>query len=127
MIISSRTPEGFPTRCTLCGTETNLEFSYPAGDAPCPSCGHLLWFSAKVFSSLQERLSELLGVAADRISPDSLIVELGADSLDVVELVMELEEEFDFDIPDDAASRMNTLGDLIRYIEERKRGLANPR
>ena len=43
-----------------------------------------------------------------------------ADSLDFVELVMELEEEFDVDIPDEVAARMNTFGDVIRYIQSRR-------
>jgi len=42
---SSRTPEGEPNRCPVCGHEVRIEPSYPPGDAPCPCCGHLLWFS----------------------------------------------------------------------------------
>ena len=41
---SSRTPEGQPNRCPVCGKEIRIEPSHPAGDAPCPCCGHLLWF-----------------------------------------------------------------------------------
>ena len=44
MIPSSRTPEGEPNCCPLCGHEVRVEVSYPPGDAPCPHCGHLLWF-----------------------------------------------------------------------------------
>ena len=44
MIPSSRTPEGEPLCCPLCGHEVRVEVSHPAGDAPCPHCGHLLWF-----------------------------------------------------------------------------------
>ena len=44
MIPSSRTPEGEPNYCPLCGHEVRVDVSYPAGDAPCPYCGHLLWF-----------------------------------------------------------------------------------
>jgi hypothetical protein len=44
MTISSRTPEGLPNRCPVCGGDVRLEPSHPAGDAPCPHCGHLLWF-----------------------------------------------------------------------------------
>jgi hypothetical protein len=46
MIPSSRTPEGEPNCCPLCGHEVRVDVSYPAGDAPCPHCGHLLWFWA---------------------------------------------------------------------------------
>ncbi|WP_442511271.1 STAS domain-containing protein [Novipirellula sp. SH528] len=44
MIISSRTPEGAPNRCPVCGAEIQVEPSRPPGDAPCPNCGQLLWF-----------------------------------------------------------------------------------
>src|SRR5262245_61157421 len=44
MTPSSRTPEGEPNRCPVCGSELRLEPSRPPGDAPCPSCGSLLWF-----------------------------------------------------------------------------------
>src|SRR5262249_16413716 len=45
MVISSRTPEGQPNHCPVCKTELRIEPSDPAGDAPCPRCGHLLWFT----------------------------------------------------------------------------------
>ncbi len=120
MTISSRTPEGLPSRCPLCGAATKLEFSLPSGDAPCPNCGHLLWSSAELLSSFQNRFAETLGVATDRITPDTTFAELGADSLDTVELVMELEEEFDISIPDDAAERIQNVGDLIRYVSRQQ-------
>src|SRR5688572_28909820 len=41
---SSRTPEGVPNRCPVCGRRARIEPSVPPGDAPCPHCGHLLWF-----------------------------------------------------------------------------------
>jgi anti-anti-sigma factor len=44
MIISSRTPEGSPNHCPVCGSEVKIEPSDPSGDAPCPRCGHPLWF-----------------------------------------------------------------------------------
>ncbi len=44
MVISSRTPEGTPNRCPVCGNDLRLEPSWPNLDGPCPSCGHLLWF-----------------------------------------------------------------------------------
>jgi anti-anti-sigma factor len=44
LVISSRTPEGLPNRCPLCGAVNAIEPSNPPGDAPCPNCGHLLWF-----------------------------------------------------------------------------------
>ena len=62
MTVSSRTPEGYPADCPLCGAATNLEFSDPAGDAPCPSCGHLLWMSADLLAKLQSHFANSLGL-----------------------------------------------------------------
>jgi acyl carrier protein len=93
MIVSSRTPEGYPSRCTLCGAASNLEFSDPAGDAPCPNCGHLLWLSAQLLTSFQSQFANRLGATTERITPETSLADLGADSLDTVELVMEFEEE----------------------------------
>jgi acyl carrier protein len=109
MIISSRTPEGLPHRCPVCGKIAALEPAYPAGDSVCPSCGHwLVWF--------RDRLGIDLTV-------DSLLNEdLAADSLDIVELVMELEEELDINISDEDAQKIRTVGDAIRYIERLRRG-----
>ena len=45
MVISSRTPEGMPNHCPVCGADLKIEPSHPPGDAPCPRCGHLLWFT----------------------------------------------------------------------------------
>jgi acyl carrier protein len=64
---------------------------------------------------------EHLGVEADKVAPDaSFIDDLGADSLDIVELVMAFEEEFGVEIPDDAAEKIGTVGDAIKYIEDNK-------
>ncbi len=60
-----------------------------------------------------------LGVDKEKIAPEtSFVNDLGADSLDTVELVMELEEEFDINIPDDAAEKISTVGQAIEFIEE---------
>jgi acyl carrier protein len=64
---------------------------------------------------------EHLGVEADKVTQDaSFIDDLGADSLDIVELVMAFEEEFGVEIPDDAAEKITTVGDATKYIEEHK-------
>lgn len=64
---------------------------------------------------------EHLGVEADKVTEDaSFIDDLGADSLDIVELVMAFEEEFEVEIPDDAAEKITTVKDAINFIEERK-------
>ena len=60
-----------------------------------------------------------MGQSKEKVSEEtSFINDLGADSLDTVELVMELEDEFDLSIPDDAAEKIKTVGDAISYIEE---------
>ena len=64
---------------------------------------------------------EHLGVEEDKVTENaSFIDDLGADSLDIVELVMAFEEEFGVEIPDDAAEKINTVGGANRYIEENK-------
>ena len=73
--------------------------------------------------SVEERVIEIvreqMGVAKDQITKDtSFVNDLGADSLDTVELVMELEEEFDITIPDEKAEEIQTVGQAVAYIEE---------
>ena len=68
-------------------------------------------------------VSEQLGVDKEKISREtSFVNDLGADSLDTVELVMELEEEFDVDIPDDAADKIQTVGEAIDFIVQAQTG-----
>ncbi len=76
-------------------------------------------------ASVKERVidivAEQLGVDKEKITPEThFINDLGADSLDTVELVMELEEEFDISIPDDAAERIQTVGQAIDFIEKER-------
>lgn len=73
--------------------------------------------------SVEERVieivSEQMGVPKEQITKDtSFINDLGADSLDTVELVMELEEEFDITIPDEKAEEIQTVGQAVAYIEK---------
>ena len=64
---------------------------------------------------------EHLGVEAEKVTEDaSFIDDLGADSLDIVELVMAFEEEFGVEIPDDAAEKITTVNDAIAYLEANK-------
>ena len=66
-----------------------------------------------------EIVSEQLGVAADQIKMEtSFVNDLGADSLDKVELVMEFEDEFDINIPDEDAEKIQTVGEAVKYIKE---------
>lgn len=63
-------------------------------------------------------IEEQLGVDAERVKPEaSFIDDLGADSLDIVELVMAMEEEFDLEIPDEDAEKLKTVSDVTSYIE----------
>ncbi|MFH0877972.1 MAG: acyl carrier protein [Candidatus Omnitrophota bacterium] len=65
-------------------------------------------------------IAEQLGVKPEEVTPEASFVEdLGADSLDTVELVMALEEEFGIEIPDEDAEKMATVGDAVKYIEEK--------
>ncbi len=73
--------------------------------------------------NVQERVKniivEQLGVEADQVKPEAQFVnDLGADSLDTVELIMALEEEFDIEIPDEKAEKIKTVGEAVAYIEE---------
>ncbi len=76
-----------------------------------------------VEDKIREIIVEQLGVAAEEVVPEaSFIDDLGADSLDIVELVMAIEEEFGLEIPDEDAERMQSIGDAISYVEERTAG-----
>ncbi|QDU54660.1 acyl carrier protein [Aeoliella mucimassa] len=78
---------------------------------------------ASVLDRVADIVAEQLGVDKDKISPEtSFVNDLGADSLDTVELVMELEEEFDINIPDDAAEKIQTVGQAVDYIEKNGNG-----
>jgi acyl carrier protein len=71
--------------------------------------------------SIEARVKDIivdqLGVNADQVNPEAKFVEdLGADSLDTVELVMAFEEEFDIEVPDEEAEKLQSVGDVITYI-----------
>jgi acyl carrier protein len=109
LTVSSRTPEGLPARCPICRNSFLIEPSVPAGDAPCPSCGHLLWW-------FHDRFTQFAGP----VTPDTRFREdLKAESLEVVELIMELEESTGIHIPDQDYERIRTVGDLLRYLRDR--------
>ena len=75
--------------------------------------------------AVQERVKgiivEQLGVNPEQVTPTaSFIEDLGADSLDIVELVMAFEEEFSVEVPDEDAEKLQTVGDVIKYIEDKQ-------
>ena len=73
-------------------------------------------------TKVREKISEQLGVATDEVTPEaSFIEDLGADSLDIVELVMAFEEAFDLDIPDEDAEKIATVKNAVDYIESKKK------
>ncbi len=77
--------------------------------------------SADTLERVRKVTVEQLGVKAEEVvEAASFTEDLGADSLDVVELVMALEDEFSIDIPDDDVNAMKTVGDAVRYIETKK-------
>ena len=75
--------------------------------------------SEEVFEKVKEIIVEQLGVADTAVTMEaSFIDDLGADSLDIVELIMALEEEFDIEIPDADAEKVVTVGDVVDYIKD---------
>jgi acyl carrier protein len=74
----------------------------------------------EIAERVRQIISEQLGVKLEEVTPESSFIEdLGADSLDTVELVMALEEEFSIEIPDEDAEKMTKVCDVIKYIEEK--------
>jgi len=76
-----------------------------------------------MFEQVKEIIVELLGVDPDKVTMEASFREdLGADSLDLVELVMEFEDKFGETISDEDAQKIKTVGDVVRYIEQRTAG-----
>lgn len=74
--------------------------------------------SEEIFDKVKEIIVEQLGVAENTVTLEaSFIDDLGADSLDIVELIMSLEEEFDMEIPDSDAEKIVTVNDVVEYIK----------
>jgi acyl carrier protein len=99
-----------PGRFPLCGTGLN-----PA---------RLITNNFMAEKSIEEKVKDIiveqLGVNPEQVTPQaSFIEDLGADSLDIVELVMAFEEEFGVEVPDEDAEKLQTVGDVIKYIEEK--------
>lgn len=72
-----------------------------------------------VFEKVKAILSEQFDVEEDTITPETSIADdLGADSLDVVDLLMSIEDEFEFEVPDEEIDNIKTVGELVKYIED---------
>ena len=77
--------------------------------------------SEEVFEKVKEIIVEQLGVVENAVTEEaSFIDDLGADSLDIVELIMALEEEFDMEIPDADAEKIATVNDVVEYIKDKQ-------
>lgn len=73
-----------------------------------------------IFERVKKILCDQLDLDEEQVTEDSEVIDdLGADSLDIVDLVMTLEEEFDTEIPDEDIENLRTVGDIVKYIEER--------
>jgi acyl carrier protein len=110
----------------VCGTVARIEPSQPAGDAPFPSCGALLWFVQTtaglqlydaedvkpVFERLVEALAEC-GIDEDQLTTGQI------DPLDVTELVMLIEDQTGLQIPDEDAQQLQSPGDALDYLLNR--------
>jgi acyl carrier protein len=78
---------------------------------------------ADIEQKVKDIIINELGVEAEKVTPEASFVEdLGADSLDTVELVMAFEEEFGMEIPDEEAEKLQTVGDAINYIQAHAQG-----
>jgi len=78
--------------------------------------------SVNIEAKVKNIIVDQLGSSEDEIKPESSFIEdLGADSLDIVELVMAMEEEFEVEIPDEEAANIKTVGDAIKYIKTHKK------
>jgi acyl carrier protein len=78
---------------------------------------------ADMSEKVKDIIEKELGVEREKLAPEaSFIEDLGADSLDIVELVMEFEKEFNIDIPDEDAEKLRTVGDAMGYLQQKVSG-----
>lgn len=77
--------------------------------------------SEEIAERVKSIIVDQLGVSAEEVTPEaSFIEDLGADSLDIVELIMALEEEYDMEIPDEDAEKIQTVNDVLSYIQSKQ-------
>jgi acyl carrier protein len=101
-----------PDFLPLCGTGLN--------HARLTQTEQIFMAEKSIEEKVKDIIVEQLGVNPEQVTPQaSFIEDLGADSLDIVELVMAFEEEFGVEVPDEDAEKLQTVGDVIKYIEEK--------
>lgn len=71
-----------------------------------------------VFKKIREIIADKLGIAEDEITMDTSFEDIGADSLDIVEVIMAIEEEYDVQVSDSEAENAKTVGDVVKYISQ---------
>jgi acyl carrier protein len=108
-----------------CGVAGGVPLQYRAREAGHRRAGHIFNKDNCVMSTVEQQVkaivAEQLGVKQEQVTNDaSFVDDLGADSLDTVELVMALEEEFEIEIPDEDAEKITTVHQAIDYINERR-------
>lgn len=127
--------ESLSNQCPLCRATVAVEPTNPDGDMPCPHCHALLAFlrtsggfryhDATAVGPVRERILAIVSakfdVTCDQLTGLTTFEDLGADSLDVAEVIMELEQAFDLNIDDEEANHLKSMNDVIDYILQRKR------
>jgi DNA-directed RNA polymerase specialized sigma24 family protein len=116
MVPSSRTPEGSPNRCPVCGNFLCIEPSQPPGDAPCPACGHLLWFLRDDVSPLE--LLQAADAQPLRDQLDPLLSCLPPLDRQVIELRLQGRSN------EECAAELEVAVRTVRRVIERVRALA---
>jgi acyl carrier protein len=98
--------------------DNNLEYNIPDRSINITITPFVEGGECMIFEKVKEIIVEQLGVEEEDVAMESSFIDdLGADSLDVVELIMALEEEFDLEIPDSEAEKIQTVGDVVDYIK----------
>lgn len=134
-LAAPKVPEGVSNQCPLCRKSIDGQPATPSGDLACPHCGGALWFvrtgaglryhdakvAAPVRDCILDAVSRKFELARDALTGVETFADLGADSLDVAELIMELEEDFNVTIADEEVNHLATLGDLIDYVLQLKK------
>ena len=132
--ISPRAPHGVSNQCALCRATIAEESSTADGALSCPACGGQLWLlhtsaglryhDANTVGPIRERVIDVIErkftVPRDQLTGTVTFQDLGADSLDVAEVIMELEQEFDLTIDDEEVNHLRCINDLVDYILWRK-------